>query len=56
MLTVSKPYPKEFRDEAVRVANRRARGVGLDQIAEDFGVHFTTSAGLAERLGFPSRR
>jgi hypothetical protein len=30
MLTVSKPYPKEFRDEAVRVAKSRARGVGLD--------------------------
>jgi transposase-like protein len=39
---VSKPYPKEFRDDVVRVARNRGPDVGLDQIAEDFGVHFTT--------------
>ena len=43
MLTVSKkPYPKEFRDDVVRVARSREPGVGLDQIAKDFGIHFTT--------------
>jgi transposase len=42
MFTVSKPYPKEFRDDVVRVARSREPGVGLDQIAKDFGVHFTT--------------
>jgi transposase len=42
MFTVSKPYPKEFRDDVVRVARGREPGVGLDQIAKDFGVHFTT--------------
>lgn len=42
MFTVSKPYPKEFRDDVVRVARNRAPGVGLDQIAKDFGIHFTT--------------
>ena len=42
-MTVSKkPYPKEFRDDVVRVARNREPGVGLDQIAKDFGVHFTT--------------
>jgi transposase-like protein len=43
MSTVSKkPYPKEFRDDVVRVARSREPGVGLDQIAKDFGIHFTT--------------
>jgi transposase len=42
MFTVTKPYPKEFRDDVVRVARKREPGVGLDQIAKDFGIHFTT--------------
>ncbi|TDE89687.1 transposase [Occultella glacieicola] len=42
MITVTKPYPKEFRDDVVRVARNREPGVGLEQIAMDFGVHFTT--------------
>ncbi len=42
MFTVSKPYPNEFREDVVRVARNREPGVGLDQIAKDFGVHFTT--------------
>ena len=37
-----KPYPQEFRDDVVRVARNREPGVGLDQIAKDFGIHFTT--------------
>jgi transposase len=39
---VSKPYPKEFRDDVVRVARNRGPGVDLEQIAKDFGIHFTT--------------
>lgn len=42
MIAVTKPYPKEFRDDVVRVARNREPGVGLEQIAKDFGVHFTT--------------
>lgn len=43
MFAVSKkPYPQEFRDDVVRVARNREPGVGLDQIAKDFGIHFTT--------------
>ena len=34
-----KPYPKEFRDDVVRVARGRDDGVTLEQIAEDFGIH-----------------
>ena len=41
-VTVARPYPKEFRDDVVRVARKREPGVGLDQIAKDFGIHFTT--------------
>ncbi|MGW6422697.1 IS3 family transposase [Nocardia sp. NPDC055053] len=34
-----KPYPKEFRDDVVRVARNRDEGVTLEQVAADFGVH-----------------
>lgn len=34
-----KPYPKEFRDDVVRVARSREPGVTIEQIARDFGVH-----------------
>lgn len=34
-----KPYPKEFRDDVVRVAESRDPGVTLDEIAADFGIH-----------------
>ncbi len=33
-----KPYPKEFRDDVVRVARNREEGVHLKQIAADFGI------------------
>lgn len=33
-----KPYPKEFRDDVVRVARNREQGVLLKQIAADFGI------------------
>ncbi|CAM3578111.1 Transposase IS3/IS911 family protein [Nocardioides marinus] len=33
-----KPYPKEFRDDVVRVARNREPGVYLKQIAADFGI------------------
>jgi transposase len=36
---VPKPYPREFRDDVVRVARRRDAGVTLEQIAADFGLH-----------------
>lgn len=35
---MSKRYPKEFRDDVVRVARNRGSGVTLAQIADDFGV------------------
>ncbi|MFZ2509545.1 MAG: IS3 family transposase [Gordonia sp. (in: high G+C Gram-positive bacteria)] len=34
-----KPYPSEFRDDVVRVAQHREPGVTIEQIAKDFGVH-----------------
>jgi transposase len=36
---VPKPYPREFRDDVVRVARNRDAGVTIEQIAADFGVH-----------------
>jgi transposase len=38
MYTVPKPYPKEFRDDVVRVARNREPGQQLKQIAADFGI------------------
>jgi len=32
-------YPRELRDEAVRVALNRRAGVTIEQIAREFGVH-----------------
>ncbi len=34
-----KPYPREFRDDVVRVAGNRDAGVTLEAVAADFGVH-----------------
>ena len=33
-----KPYPKEFRDDVVRVALSREPGVRIKDIAADFGI------------------
>ena len=33
-----KLYPKEFRDDVVRVARHRDVGVSIEQIAADYGV------------------
>ena len=38
MCAVPKPYPKEFRDDVVRVARNREPGQHLKQIAADFGI------------------
>src|ERR1700742_4787799 len=38
-VTVARPYPREFRDDVVRVARNRDGGVTIEQIAADFGVH-----------------
>jgi transposase len=35
---VPKPYPKEFRDDVVRVARNREPGQHLRQVAADFGI------------------
>ena len=37
-----KPFPKEFRDDVVRIAQQRDPQVTLAQIAKDFGVHVGT--------------
>lgn len=38
-VAVPKPYPREFRDDVVRVARDRGPGVTVEQIAKDFGIH-----------------
>ena len=37
-----KPFPKEFRDDVVRIARNRDPEVTLAQIAKDFGIHVGT--------------
>lgn len=39
---MSKPYPKEFRDNVVRAAQNREEGVTIEKIAGDFEVHPST--------------
>ncbi|REJ07111.1 IS3 family transposase, partial [Microbacterium bovistercoris] len=36
-----KPYPREFRDDVVRVARQREDGVTIRQVAADFGISET---------------
>ena len=36
---VPRSYPREFRDDVVRVARNRDDGVTIEQVATDFGVH-----------------
>jgi transposase len=38
-VAVPKPFPREFREDVVRVARHREAGVTLEQIAADFGIH-----------------
>jgi transposase len=44
-----KPFPKEFREDVVRVARNRDSKTTLEQIAKDFGVHQTTLNGWMRR-------
>ncbi|MFD6691030.1 IS3 family transposase [Streptomyces bacillaris] len=37
-----KPYPREFRDDVVRVARNREPGTTLAQVAKDFGINAST--------------
>src|SRR3546814_20613595 len=37
-----KAFPKEFRDDVVRVARGREPGVTIEQVANDFGVYTVT--------------
>jgi transposase len=51
MCTMPKPYPKEFREDVVRVARGREPGVTLEQVAADFGVHPMTLSKWLRRDG-----
>jgi len=42
MKDMPKPYPREFREDVVRVARNREDGVTLAQVAKDFGIHEMT--------------
>jgi transposase len=38
MCPVPKPYPREFREDVIRVARNREPGVRIKDIAADFGI------------------
>jgi transposase len=38
MCTMPRPYPREFREDVIRVARSRESGVRLRDIAADFGI------------------
>jgi transposase-like protein len=38
MCTMPKPYPREFREDVIRVARNREAGVRVKDIAADFGI------------------
>ena len=33
-----KPFPKEFKEDVIRVARSREHGVTIEQVAKDFGI------------------
>ena len=53
MFTMPKPYPKEFRDDVVRVALNREPGVRIKDVAADFGI---TESCLGNWLAQAARR
>jgi transposase len=36
---VPKPFPREFREDVVRVARNRDAKTTIEQVAKDFGIH-----------------
>jgi transposase-like protein len=38
MCTVPKPFPREFREDVIRVARNREPGVRIKDVAADFGI------------------
>jgi transposase-like protein len=38
MSTVPKPFPREFREDVIRVARNRDQGVSIASVAKDFGI------------------
>ena len=52
-----KPYPREFREDVIRVARSRAPGVRLKDIAADFGISESCLANWLSRAeGADGRR
>ncbi|WP_406628317.1 transposase [Patulibacter brassicae] len=59
MCSVPKPYPREFKEDVVRVARARDGETTIKQIAADFGVSescLTNWMKQADRAGRSSRR
>ncbi|OUZ09128.1 transposase [Aeromicrobium sp. PE09-221] len=44
-----KSFPKEFREDVVRVARNRDSKTTLEEVAKDFGIHAATLAGWLKK-------
>jgi transposase-like protein len=49
MCTMPRPYPREFREDVIRVARSREPGVRLRDIADDFGISESCLVGWLKR-------
>jgi transposase-like protein len=47
---VPKPFPREFREDVVRVARNRDPKTTIEQVAKDFGIHATTLQNWLRRV------
>jgi transposase-like protein len=57
MCTVPKPYPREFREDVIRVTRSREPGVRIKDVAADFGISESCLQNWMGQVdGSPSRR
>lgn len=56
MGTMLRQYPKEFREDVIRVARNRKLGVRIEDLAADFGTLRVVSEHVAGQLCDPQRR
>jgi transposase-like protein len=58
MFTMPRPYPREFREDVIRVARNREPGVRIKDIATDFGIsescltNWLTTADVEDDVAF----
>jgi transposase-like protein len=56
MFTMPTPYPKEFREDVIRVARDRDPDVRLEDVAADFGISESCLNGWLKQADSSSMR